>query len=557
MLVVAVIAGLGAVTTTILAAALSVYVPRQVRQNLVANELAFDRRTLARVLDAVPVPPTNAHERRHVDRLVRSSVLGGDYVRIKLWSPSGVVLASDQRQLVGQSFAMEPPLAAAFAGRAHNGVGTLDPVENRFEQGIADRLMEVYLPVVRNGRVVAVWEIYRSLDRVDAELSAVRRSVRATVAAAVGAFVVFLAFAAVALLRVQRQRSQETVALSRRLAGLLDVSRAAGAHLDASAVIDVSVATIRSVGGFDAVALVDRSNPGRSTVAGHCADGELPECLRRAEPGTQILPNCASIVVPVTSWPYVLAACRSGARSVGDEDAVFLSASAEILGNALENARLYEVVAADRREQQRLTHRLVTMQEEERRRIASDIHDGAGQQLHRVLFGLRAIRAQAPPALRPLARRETEQLESAIRSLRRLQRELLPSTLEDIGLVPALRTLVDSVAEEGVRVDASFDGVVDPPLPVRLALYRVAQEALHNVVKHAHVDHARLELSRTHDGIEMVVRDDGHAVTPPDPGGLGVSLMHERAAAVGGRLSWSSTDEGTTVRMHIPVGAES
>jgi len=226
---------------------------------------------------------------------------------------------------------------------------------------------------------------------------------------------------------------------------------------------------------------------------------------------------------------------------------------------ALENARLYESLGLAQRERRELTHRLVTAHEDERKRIVGEIHDGLGQELHRVLFGLRGCRGGPPEE----TAEELERLEAIVAGsvgrLRRLLQDLRPSTLEDVGLGAALRGLVDRMGrDDGVRVELRGDDRVPPELPlaVRVAVFRIAQEALLNVLKHSTSRQAVLEVGARNGVLELRIADEGRGLPPAPREGLGLWLMRERAEAVGGTLSVDSGRTGTVVTAVIPIEVE-
>jgi signal transduction histidine kinase len=203
--------------------------------------------------------------------------------------------------------------------------------------------------------------------------------------------------------------------------------------------------------------------------------------------------------------------------------------------------------------------RVVEAQELERRRLARELHDETGQALTSILLGLKALEERTDD---PDSRAATEDLRelvvSTLQDVRRLAVELRPSALDDFGLVAALERLAASFAEQtGIAVDFQT-ALADERLPaeVETALYRIVQESLTNVVKHAKARRVSILLARKNGAVKAVVEDDGRGFDPaqePDDG-FGLLGMRERLALLGGRLEVESgRDAGTTIAAEVPV----
>jgi signal transduction histidine kinase len=201
--------------------------------------------------------------------------------------------------------------------------------------------------------------------------------------------------------------------------------------------------------------------------------------------------------------------------------------------------------------------RVVEAQELERRRLARELHDQTGQELTSVLLGLKAVeeaksgaeRAEALAAVR-------EQVVETLHDVRRLAVELRPKALDDFGLVPALERLRDTFAEQtGMRVDLESRIRERLPTDVETALYRIVQEALTNVVKHARATAVSIVLAPKDGAVTALIEDDGRGFTPDGSGeGLGLLGMGERLALFGGRLKIeSSHGAGTTIVAEVPL----
>jgi signal transduction histidine kinase len=202
--------------------------------------------------------------------------------------------------------------------------------------------------------------------------------------------------------------------------------------------------------------------------------------------------------------------------------------------------------------------RAVDAQEVERRRLARELHDEIGQDLTSLLLGLRTIEeADGRDALKEATATLRQLVVAALQDVRRLAVELRPKALDDFGLVPALERLASTFSEQtGMAVELE-DRLGGGRLPsdVETALYRIVQEALTNVVKHAQARHVSILLTRRHHGAAAVIEDDGRGF---DIGrqteGLGLLGMRERLDLVHGRLAVESTpDSGTTLVAEVPL----
>jgi signal transduction histidine kinase len=249
------------------------------------------------------------------------------------------------------------------------------------------------------------------------------------------------------------------------------------------------------------------------------------------------------------------------------------------LGQTFLQTRYHTILAAERRRQERtaeaneararLLKQVLSAREEEQRRIARDLHDGIGQSLTSLLLGLRAA-AEVPTFEEARARLgELRGITAALLDeVRRLARGLRPSVLDDLGLAAALeRYAADYTQAHGIAVDVYAPDLALARLPaeVETALYRIAQEALTNVLKHAAAKAVSLVVRREASGIHLTVEDDGRGfdndalLQAPGTGiGLGLLDIRERAALLNGSVTLESRPgSGTTVHVCIPLREES
>lgn len=205
--------------------------------------------------------------------------------------------------------------------------------------------------------------------------------------------------------------------------------------------------------------------------------------------------------------------------------------------------------------------RVIAAQELERRRLARELHDETGQALTSILLGLRGIRAARSATEAEHVETELREIVvQALQDVRRLAVELRPTALDDFGLVPALERLAETFAER-----SDVETVVEPhlgaerlPPEAETALYRLVQEALTNVVKHAEASQVSIVLTRRDGGVTALIEDDGHGfdVDQVDNAALGLVGMRERLALLGGTLAIESAPgEGTTIAAYLPLTA--
>lgn len=194
-------------------------------------------------------------------------------------------------------------------------------------------------------------------------------------------------------------------------------------------------------------------------------------------------------------------------------------------------------------------------QEQERARVARDLHDEVNQSLTGLLLRLEAVREAAPPELEPELAKTRALANQAMRELLSLARQLRPTALDDLGLVAAIAGQVDQVSQGGVEAALQQEGnFSDLDDDVQLVIYRVAQEALSNAARHSDAQRVDVTLRRSERGVELVVSDDGRGFAfERSESGLGISGMRERALLVGGDLTIESRPgRGTTVHLTVP-----
>jgi signal transduction histidine kinase len=203
--------------------------------------------------------------------------------------------------------------------------------------------------------------------------------------------------------------------------------------------------------------------------------------------------------------------------------------------------------------------RVVDAQELERRRLARELHDETGQALTSILLGLKALDEILDSDVERKAVADLRELVVAtLQDVRRLAVELRPKVLDDFGLVPALERLTDTLSSQTemiVRFETALAADERLPPEVETALYRIVQESLTNVVKHARARTVSVVLMRKPGAVAALVEDDGRGFDPDAvrDGGFGIEGMRERVALLDGRLNVESGEGGTTLVAEVPV----
>jgi signal transduction histidine kinase len=253
-----------------------------------------------------------------------------------------------------------------------------------------------------------------------------------------------------------------------------------------------------------------------------------------------------------------------------DRDISLLSTISSQMSIAIENASLYEEVQEREALRAELYRRIVSAQERERQRIARELHDGTGQVLTGLGLGLKAA-AETVLDNPELASRQLTELKDlnarAIQELRELIADLRPSVLDDLGLVPALHGQVNEFEERtGVRASMIVSGRRRRLAPeVETVLFRIAQEALTNVAKHADAEHVMVRLVFEKEALQLIITDDGRGFDPQEAlhahgaqrRAWGLLGMQERITLIDGACEIASQPgRGSTVRAIVPLAHE-
>jgi len=237
-------------------------------------------------------------------------------------------------------------------------------------------------------------------------------------------------------------------------------------------------------------------------------------------------------------------------------------ASRRILELEGQAASRYAEVTVARGQLKNLSARLVETQEEERRVLSRELHDEVGQSLSAILVGLSNLSAAVRTNARTQMENEVKTLrqivEATVKMVRNITLLLRPSMLDDLGLIPALEWQAREVSRQtGLRVDVAAGGVSDElPEEFKTCIYRVVQEALHNVARHAAATSVRIVAQQEPGRLLLSIQDDGQGFDVLRSRGLGLLGMEERVAHLNGTLELvSEPGKGTLISVILPLAA--
>lgn len=371
---------------------------------------------------------------------------------------------------------------------------------------------------------------------------------------------------------------------SRQLQSLEEVGNALATETDLERLLDLVVRRLRELVGAEIVALTLPTGADElrfAAAAGETAQDLLGEAIsrsgsksgrvlarRRSERSDSILDDpevdhetTRRLGVRTGMWVPLIARDRViGVLEIHDKEGPDPRFSDDDLRLAETfAARAAVAVELSHRVAQDAFRRVVQAQELERRRLARELHDETGQALTSILLGLKPLEEALAdhPARAGLAELR-EQVVSALQDVRRLAVELRPSVLDDFGVVAALERLAETFGEQtGIRVDFhSALGEARLPSDVETALYRVVQESLTNIAKHANAHNVSVSVARRDNAVAATIEDDGAGFDPRSvrEDGIGLIGMRERLALIDGRLHVESRrGVGTTIVAEVPA----
>lgn len=316
-------------------------------------------------------------------------------------------------------------------------------------------------------------------------------------------------------------------------------------------------------------ALADVTVPKGGGLAGEVMTTGRPAVIRDYRAYAGAIPafveaGVTSIVaVPIVSGDRVFGTLSlvtlNAAKVFSERDVAILASIGRQAGIAIENARLYENMHF-------YIGQITKAQEDERKRIARELHDDTAQaliDLSRRLDNLATSREKSSEAVTERVEEFQELIDNILRGVRRFSRDLRPSVLDDLGLLPALEWLTANlIAEQGIKAELKVYGQKRRLAPeVELALFRIVQEALNNVRKHSRASQVVTTVEFGEGKVAITVQDNGQGFELPNRTGdlttmgkLGLIGMHERAHLIDGVLTVrSAPGRGTTVTVNVPA----
>ena len=530
-------------------------------------------------------------ERAGVERALRDGE--ERYRSLVELSPDGIVVVRDGRMIFANSAMLQ--LLGAAVPQEVVGKEVLDFVHPDYRDLVRARLRQQQ----EEGKPAPL--IQERLIRVDGSEVDVEVS---------GVPVVYEgAAASQAVLRDVSDRGRfesESEDRTRRQAAIAELGRAALREGPLSTILEIACRCVAGALGTEIVSVLELL-PGQETLllragvgwpagivgttrvarggsaAGLTADAAGPIVVQDLATEKRFTPHPVMVAAGIVSMALVaihgkdelygvLSASSREPRAFTPDDLSFLSALANTLGEVIQRKRAEDDLRRTLRqlrelneERQRLLGRLVVAQEEERQRIAGDIHDDPIQVMAAAAVRLDMVeRAVLGTSEQQTVDKAADTVQQAIGRLRHLVFELRPPALDREGLVVAIRQYLDRLVED-TGVDAGLHADLDeePARETRTALYRIVQEALTNVRKHAEARTIEVTLARQEGGVLARVRDDGAGFVPKAeagrsrPGHLGLQSMRERAEALGGWWRVESyPGHGATVEFWLPDVAD-
>lgn len=397
----------------------------------------------------------------------------------------------------------------------------------------------------------------------------------------------------------RKAREQELRRRNRELNALNAVASAVSNPVPAEAMLERALDALLAALELKVGWILVVNEQGRARLAAQrgmdnasCLDFTFPECRC----GSVLLENAAAVipvadqrcilgrahpagVPPLTchaSAPLqahgrslgVLSVAAAGVHTFDDADLHLLTAVGQQIGVALENAQLWHELRQKEQMRAALLAQAIRAQEEERRRVARELHDGIGQSLNALVFGLNAIStalSQGSPIVPELVARLKLSTSDTVKELQEIIYDLRPSLLDDLGLCRALRWYAEErLQRRGVEVFLDLpEDLQRLPSEIETALFRIGQEAITNVTRHAQASRVRIRLEVNSRDVSMSIQDDGIGFSPgqalaqSERRAWGLLGMQERASLLGGRLTIESQPgQGTRVSVILPLNAE-
>jgi PAS domain S-box-containing protein len=537
--------------------------------------LAFNRMA-ADIQDAIQHLQTS--EAGYRDLLTAASAVG-----------EGIALICDEGKNEGQFL---------FVNEAFAQLAGFDPPD-LLHVNAATILHPDSLPVVR-----AAWErIHQGKGQHPYEITLVDRHGRSHILETAGTLIEYQGHSALAWftrdISRRKAREDELRRRNRELTALNAVSSAAGELLPADALLERALRQVLTALSLDVGWILLQDAEARLQVAAsagietrplafnfpNCLCGQVlqsgqPVVVRTTDSGclvrrtlgeTAVLPTCHA-TVPLRARGHtlgILSVAADNPRLFTEAEMGLLTAVGQQIGVALDNARLWQELQRKEQIRSELLARVIGAQEEERQRIARELHDGIGQSLNAFVFGLNTISTTmtaAPDAAPEMVQRLKISASDTVKELQSIIYDLRPSLLDDLGLVLALRWYArERLEPRQIAVTISVpDEAIRLPPQMETALFRVGQEAMTNVVKHARATAVDIQLTLTPQQVCMEIVDDGvgfewEAEKLGENGrqAWGLLGIQERASLLGGRLDIETAPgRGAHLCVTLPLEGE-
>lgn len=307
-----------------------------------------------------------------------------------------------------------------------------------------------------------------------------------------------------------------------------------------------------------------------------CKDGSIKTLLWSSVCKQFSVPGWASwgIGKDITAWKRaeeeLLRAQDELEQRVAERTSELVAANLKLREQIEERRRTERSLRATERKLRVLSSHLLNAQENERRRISFELHDELGQALTTLKLHIRSIQRALPDTAGSVIEESESVLQyvdEIIENVRRVSRDLSPCVLDDLGLMVALRSMVEEfMKRRSVRVSIQVSDVIDRlPRRAQILVYRICEEALTNIGKHSGATHARILMRKRSSKLRCVIEDNGKGFDADqlkmrslEERGLGLVAMSERARMLGGRLHvWSKQGKGCRISFTIPIGETS
>jgi signal transduction histidine kinase len=566
------IATAGVVASAVLALALGAFIPGVVKRHAIGSSLDSNVSTvrllehhMVDVLEGAPAPSYD-----ELDEIIRHELLGGPNLHVMLWDPHGTVIYADRQDLVGTAMPLTADMASALAGQPAGGLrstrgGSVPP-----PLGAGGQWLEFFVPVrAAHGEVPAVFQIQQDARPMAAHLRSIQHAVWLSVSSGLAILFVFLSALFAATNRAISRRREAAERRAADLATLLSTAQLVAGQpvLDSTAplVLERLSGHLGLEGAAIAVPgpdgdLLPRWTAGEVSTACDEVIGRAVESVGDVVGPTDCAPcACVSQAIPLGTGPQrcgVLVVRRRADLPFTEHELGLLRTVAAQIGVAVENTQLFAQLCEAHDLRGSLLQRLVHAQEDERRHLVGELHDGLGQNLTRVLYGLRGTRARlddAGPDILAELRRLESIVEHQSQGLRRYLGYIAPASLERFGLAGALQSMADEQRiEAALTVHVSVDCAPTLSRDAAITLYRAAQEAVLNVRKHAGTDEVWISLEERDGRVRLVVEDQGRGTGRLDEG-VGLTYMRERIESLRGSLAVSSAPGcGTRLVLSLP-----